>query len=564
MKAKIQGNKDKVKSWARTVLSNKLVVCAQLLKVKGKDGMLVTDVFGIGESWKHNDSVTNAEKMWNILFGQFDKQHGWETAMESDFMTEYQWQYKELLLKEECHDARNKGCIAKLMSLVKGELVKNVNKRSKKGHDKHLIKSSAPVERTSDGKPIYQKSTKKKLFSEKFIAGGAGEEMVIDYNHDETISTFSTHNETWHNNEDETVQKLQKRLAEQEKEKKKVITTVIMDELVHLFNLWFSLIKFCFPDLATQLQQQLQSVTDRAAKEVKKASREVELIVETAAKQVSEKQAHDDVQAVTKMKKKVGTILKRKGPTEIEPPSTPDTPPLSEYERRRLQNIEKNNMRLRQIDPWHGIERPAQKSHKKKKKSVSGNKESNSMKEKVAASEEPTDAGEKYVIQKLLKSRKTSHGIQIQVLWEGGSKSWEPMEELKKDVPDDVDSLLRSEEASVGRVETEHAPEKPTTTSFKCDIDHSNYQLGIVYKQETNDKYCKMGCYLFEVKCGSCGKQFVEVVSVKDNASSTYRPSEKTPVYTCINHTKGCRYAVCGVCFIAGMTTTETRGSRRK
>jgi len=46
------------------------------------------------------------------------------------------------------------------------------------------------------------------------------------------------------------------------------------------------------------------------------------------------------------------------------------------------------------------------------------------------------------------------------VLWEGGSNSWEPMEELKKDVPNDVDSLLRSEEASVGSVETEHVPEK--------------------------------------------------------------------------------------------------------
>ena len=124
-------------------------------------------------------------------------------------------------MKDECQDPRNKGCIAKVMSLVKGELVKNVNKKSKKRHKKHLIQSSAPVQHTSDGKPIYQKSTKKKLFSEKFIAGGAGEEMVIDYNHDETISTFSTHNETWHNNEDETVQKLQKGLTEQEKEKKR-------------------------------------------------------------------------------------------------------------------------------------------------------------------------------------------------------------------------------------------------------------------------------------------------------------------------------------------------------
>ena len=170
------------------------------------------------------------------------------------------------------------------------------------------------------------------------------------------------------------------------------------------------------------------------------------------------------------------------------------------------------------------------------------------MKGKTATSEGPTDAGEKYVIQKLLNSRKTSQGIQIQVLWKGGSKSWEPVEELKKDVPDDVDSLLRSEESSVGCVETEHNPEKPMMKSFKWDLDHSNYQLGVVYKQETNAKYCKVEFYLFEVKCD------LEVVSVKDNASSTYRPSEKTPIYTCINHTKGCRYAVCGVCFITGMT----------
>jgi len=123
---------------------------------------------------------------------------------------------------------------------------------------------------------------------------------------------------------------------------------------------------------------------------------------------------------------------------------------------------------------------------------------------------------------------------------------------LQKNVTDDVDSLQRSEEASVGRVDTECVPKVlPMVASFECNQDHGNYQLGVVYNQETNVKYCKMGCYLFEVECGSCSKQFVEVVSAKDNASSTYRPSEKTPVYTCINQTKGCRYAVCGVCSIA-------------
>ena len=105
------------------------------------------------------------------------------------------------------------------MSLVKGELVKNVNKKSKKRHKKHLIQSSAPVQHTSDGKPIYQKSMKKKQFSEKFIVGGADKEMVINDNHDETISTNSTHNETWYNYEDETVQKFKKKMDKQEKEK---------------------------------------------------------------------------------------------------------------------------------------------------------------------------------------------------------------------------------------------------------------------------------------------------------------------------------------------------------
>ena len=89
---------------------------------------------------------------------------------------------------------------------------------------------------------------------------------------------------------------------------------------------------------------------------------------------------------------------------------------------------------------------------------------------------EPTVAGGKYVIQILLKSRKISQGIQIQVLGEGGSKPWEPMEELKKDVPDDVESLLRSVEASVGSVETQLVSEKLMMTSFKCDLYHGNYQ----------------------------------------------------------------------------------------
>ena len=57
-------------------------------------------------------------------------------------------------------------------------------------------------------------------------------------------------------------------------------------------------------------------MTDQAAKEVKKASCEVEV------KQRSIDQAHDDAQAVTKMKKKVSTALKRKRAAKTEPPST--------------------------------------------------------------------------------------------------------------------------------------------------------------------------------------------------------------------------------------------------
>jgi len=48
-------------------------------------------------------------------------------------------------------------------------------------------------------------------------------------------------------------------------------------------------------------------------------------------------------------------------------------------------------------------------------------------------------------------------------------------------------------------VKTEHVPEKPMIASFKCDPDHGNYLLGVVYKQETYAKYCKLGCYLFAV-----------------------------------------------------------------
>ena len=55
-------------------------------------------------------------------------------------------------------------------------------------------------------------------------------------------------------------------------------------------------------------------MTDQAAKKVKKASHEVELIVETVAKQRLEKQAHNDAQAVTKMKKKVPWKLSLQAP----------------------------------------------------------------------------------------------------------------------------------------------------------------------------------------------------------------------------------------------------------
>ena len=120
--------------------------------------------------------------------------------------------------------------------------------------------------------------------------------------------------------------------------------------------------------------------------------------------------------------------------------------------------------------------------------------------------EEPTDAGEQYVIQKLLKLGRPHRGFRSRCCGRVGSSFGSPWKNYGKMYLMMLTALLRSEVASVGSVETEPVPEKTIMTSFKCDLDHGSYQLGVVYKKETNAKYCKMGCYLFEVECSSCGK----------------------------------------------------------
>ena len=223
---------------------------------------------------------------------------------------------------------------------------------------------------------------------------------------------------------------------------------------------------------------------------------------------------------------------KRKQPPTPEPAYEP-----SDYEKQRLENIKKNEARLKEL----GL----------------GNKGS-----RVSN------------VDRFKGHKKEGNRWLIRVSWEGCASSedtWEPMSNLKKDVPVLLKEYMDSHESDFRNNPRKRSDvpknAKKLRSSPTEDLNnqvemnaasqaadpprpcfHDTFLVGIGYNTETNSAYCGGNFDLSKAFCATCGAKASD--TGMHGAGNFVKPSENKPIYICINrHHQHCIHMQCFDCF---------------
>jgi hypothetical protein len=93
-----------------------------------------------------------------------------------------------------------------------------------------------------------------------------------------------------------------------------------------------------------------------------------------------------------------------------------------------------------------------------------------------------------------------------------------------------------------------------------CSLDHSNYMIGVIYKEVDDARYFEEKERYGGASCmGGCGRRLVSKGPTKEGECVV---TKTKPAYGCVNETiHNCLHVVCAKCFQEGM---ERSGSKEK
>ena len=146
--------KSDVCSWALVCLQKCMVETTVSMEMM-IDNHLVCNFTDIKRSWARDDSGENAGIVYEICYGYFDDNKGWELQFEKEFMNLMNWQYKKHATIDEgdavalaeataATDGTStakgelKGCATKLITNMKDDLVKQIQHAGKSAHGKNI------------------------------------------------------------------------------------------------------------------------------------------------------------------------------------------------------------------------------------------------------------------------------------------------------------------------------------------------------------------------------------------------------------------------------------------
>jgi hypothetical protein len=125
-------------------------------------GQPITKMSQLADAWAADQTL--AEKVWHCAFGVFFRKLDWENTFEVEAMEQLQYQYIDDDDNDEGKGTQrrgNKGCVAKLATKVKREVVKCINQKTAKTHGIKVVAGSDPkiLGKYANGKTIYKKRT---------------------------------------------------------------------------------------------------------------------------------------------------------------------------------------------------------------------------------------------------------------------------------------------------------------------------------------------------------------------------------------------------------------------
>jgi len=131
-----QAIKNKAKQYLYTAILKKASELEMIYKDTAGDSIPVSNHKEISLSWKQDPSDSNAKILFEILFGQFERQSCyWRERMETEIMNELNLKYKEDDTKAHINQT---GCVSKLITCAKTEIVKNINRVGKAHHGRSI------------------------------------------------------------------------------------------------------------------------------------------------------------------------------------------------------------------------------------------------------------------------------------------------------------------------------------------------------------------------------------------------------------------------------------------
>ena len=116
------------RKWAGEAIAKLMIQTAKELGLKNKRERPVCVFSDIGESWAADKSRVNQVKLFEIMFGMFDKHRDWSLRLEREFMYAHNVGYSEV------PSPRKKGCYERIISYMKTGKVKNINQAALKTH----------------------------------------------------------------------------------------------------------------------------------------------------------------------------------------------------------------------------------------------------------------------------------------------------------------------------------------------------------------------------------------------------------------------------------------------
>ena len=176
----LQQLKSRIQSFARhaiKIIMYEAAVEAGMTATTVDGTQATVDKYGaIGDSWKEDGSLRNAEKLFAVTYMWFDRHPWWYLTLEHDFMVENKLRYDDTIVPSPparpgvSKTMNSVGCIARLIKNQKTEIVKSINCKSNTTHRRRVTITRSPT--VQKGTPSYRRQ--KAVFECYFLKDAKG------------------------------------------------------------------------------------------------------------------------------------------------------------------------------------------------------------------------------------------------------------------------------------------------------------------------------------------------------------------------------------------------------